>query len=171
MKLTKLFLLLASVSALVVSSDGSAFAGSATKPLYVGATVAANCTITTSAISFGAYDPLGVNATDPLTATGKVSIACTKGTTTHIGLDTGLHPGGSTGRQMAGGTPASTLPYSLFQPDNVTAWGNAAPSWLATPGPANLSPVDYVVNGEIPPAQNVSPGIDYADTVTATVNF
>jgi len=41
MKLAKLFLLLASASALVVSSDGSAFAGSATKPLYVGATVAA----------------------------------------------------------------------------------------------------------------------------------
>jgi len=37
--------------------------------------------------------------------------------------------------------------------------------------PSDLAPVDYAVNGQIPAAQNVSPGIDYADTVTATVNF
>ena len=172
MKMTKLFLLLASIGVLAISSDRAASAGSAPANLSVKATVVANCSISTTPVSFVGYDPLGLNATAPLNAQGAVIIACTKGATTHIGLDTGANPGGSTGRQMVGGSPVSQLPYSLFKTSpGVGPWGNTDPTWLATPAPSNMSPISYPIYGQIPAAQNVSPGTDYADTVVATVNF
>ena len=172
MKMTKLFLLLASVGALAISSDRAAAAGSAPANLTVQATVVANCSIKTTAVSFVGYDPLNANATAPLNAQGSVIIACTKGATTHIGLDTGKNPGGSTGRQMVGGSPVSQLPYSLSKTSSGgDPWGNADPTWLATPAPSDMTPISYPIYGQIPPAQNVSPGTDYVDTVVATVNF
>lgn len=173
MKMTKLFLLLASIGVLAISSDRGALAASPQKAnLTVKATVVANCSISTSPVSFVGYDPLGANATTPLDAKGAVIIACTKGATTHIGLDNGANYSATAGRQMVGGSPVSQLPYSLFKTSpGVGPWGNADPDWLATPGPSDLTAVSYPIYGRIPAAQNVSPGTDYVDTVVATVNF
>ena len=47
-----------------------AFAASQNANLNVTASVAANCTITTSPVAFGAYDPVSANAAANLTASG-----------------------------------------------------------------------------------------------------
>src|SRR5271169_1884903 len=52
-----------------------AFAGSATNPLTLSATVINNCSITTTPVAFGNYDPLSAS---PNQASGTVVIACTK---------------------------------------------------------------------------------------------
>src|SRR6266508_307681 len=81
------------IGAVVVG--GPAFAGSATQNLSVTASVAANCTISTSAVAFGAYDPVVANAATALNASGSVSIACTKGSAPNITMDLGANASGS----------------------------------------------------------------------------
>jgi len=160
MKMTKLFLFLASISALVISSDGSALAaGSATGSLGVSVTVNNNCTISTLPVTFGGYDPLSGTAAD--STGGSVTITCTKGATTTIGLDNGANAS-SGQRRMKDGT-TDYLNYFLFSDTGrTTAWGNAAgPDKTARP---------YSVYGRITAGQDVPAGT-YNDTVIATVNF
>src|SRR5438128_1650300 len=72
---------------------GPALAGSATSNFSVTASVANNCTISTTAIGFGAYDPIVANATTPLDSTGSVTITCTKGAATTLSLNAGNNGG------------------------------------------------------------------------------
>ena len=67
------------VSAVSLAAASTAFAGSATSNLAMSANVTANCTISTAAVAFGAYDPIVANAATPLDTTGTVTITCTKG--------------------------------------------------------------------------------------------
>ena len=67
-------------------------AGGTTAVLGVSASIAANCAITTTALSFGRYESLQANATAALNAAGTVSIACTKGTAPKITMDLGQNP-------------------------------------------------------------------------------
>jgi len=65
------------------------FAASKNANLDISASVAANCTITTGPVAFGAYDPVGANAAADLLAAGSVTVACTKGSVTTIDLGNG----------------------------------------------------------------------------------
>lgn len=113
---------------LVTSLESDANAGTATDNLTVSASVAANCTITTSAVAFGAYDPVVANASTALDATGGVTVTCTSGASTKITLGQGASAkGGSTDavplRQMASG--GNRLEYFLHQDaGHTTVWGN-----------------------------------------------
>lgn len=160
-------------------------ASGTTAVLGISASVAANCVISASALSFGQYESVLANATAPLNASGAVSIACTKGATPRISMDLGQNANAGK-RYMArvaatgpGGTGA--LNYELYQPPSptpgqacafpgTTFWGSSAGDSF-TPG-APLSRVErtYSVCGTIPPGQLVAMG-SYADTVVATVNF
>jgi len=150
------------------------FAATATTTFTVTASVAANCTITATGISF-TYDPVSANASTPASAAGSVTIACTKGSGPSVGLSAGAHAGAVAGvtRAMANGT--NMLGYELNQP--AAAPGNGG-VWTdiggANPLNAGLSPSkasrSYTVSGSIPAAQDVPVG-NYSDTVTATVNF
>ena len=62
-------------------------AASTSATLSVSASVANNCTISTAALAFSAYDPVVANASSNLDATGTVTIACTKGAASTIGLN------------------------------------------------------------------------------------
>jgi spore coat protein U-like protein len=152
--------------------------------LSVSATINANCTISTNALSFGQYEALRANATAPLNAAGSVSIACTKGSAPRITLDLGQNPSGPR-RQMAlaaAGSPGTDrLYYEIYQPPNTApgtgcsfpgsvAWGPAPAQAFVPSPPANRAARSYSVCGTIPPGQGVSMG-SYADTVVATVNF
>jgi spore coat protein U-like protein len=154
-----------------------------TAVLGVTATINANCTISTSALSFGHYESLQANATAPLHAAGSLSIACTRGSAPRITLDLGRNPSGER-RQMA---LAAAIPgrdrlyYELYQPPDSTpgsgchfpgsvAWGPAASQAFVPSPPVNRTLRTYSVCGTIPPGQSVSMG-SYADTVVATVNF
>jgi spore coat protein U-like protein len=163
MRMTKLFLLLASISALVISSDGSALAGSANAPLPVSVVVANNCTIATAAVTFAGYDPLSSTATD--STGGSVTITCTQGAATTIGLNFGTNtPAGPA--SMANGT--YLLPYALYSDSGrTTLWGGTT---FAPPVAPSKAARTYPVYGRIPAGTDVPSGT-YTDTVQATVNF
>jgi spore coat protein U-like protein len=170
MKLTKLLLFLASISAVVVSSAGSALAGSKPADLSVKVNVKNNCTITTTDVLFSDYDPttgVSVNETQ-----GAVNITCSKGSVTPIDLDLGANYT-STQRRMKGpGTTGSEyLNYQLFSnASRNTVWGSGTSNFTPAASSSSTTPVAVRVYGTIAASQDVSVGA-YSDTVVATVNF
>lgn len=82
------------IGAALVAVQPAHAAGSATSNLAVSASIAANCTISTTAVAFGAYDPVVANAATALNATGGVTIGCTKGSAPTITLGLALMPAG-----------------------------------------------------------------------------
>jgi spore coat protein U-like protein len=141
-----------------------------------------NCTISTSPIAFGNYDPIGANQSADMNSIGTITIACVKGTAPTIGLGLGTYPSGST-RQMQNTTSAGNfLSYELYQPSSTapnascsfpgsTVWGDGVTNSLFTAGSApNRNPRTYNVCGTIPAGQNPLIGV-YQDTVVAAVNF
>jgi len=151
---------------------GQANAGTATANLSVTATVSASCSISTTPLAFGAYDPVGANAATPLDATGGVVVTCTNGSSTTVTLGQGLNANtGSSDttplRRMVSG--ANFLSYTLYQnAGHTTVWGNTAGTGAAHTGSGTATTVP--VYGRIPAGQNVATG-SYADTVVATVTF
>jgi spore coat protein U-like protein len=144
-------------------------AASKTANLAVTASVAANCTITTAPVAFGAYDPVGVNAAADLLATGTVNVACTKGapTTIDLGNGTNLLAGA---RRMGSGT--DFMIYDLYKDAARTqVWGTGlAGGTTAAYTAASVAVTAITVYGTVPMAQNVSVGA-YSDTVVATINY
>jgi spore coat protein U-like protein len=160
---------LASALAFGTSAVGvnSYAAGSASTSLAVTATVSANCTISTSAVAFGAYDPIVTNASTPRDADGAVTVTCTKDAATTVTLGDGGNVSGGV-RRMTDGT--QFLSYTLYSNSGRTvAWGN-------TPGTNDVAhtgtgtATTLSVYGRIAGAQNVRAG-SYSDSVVATVNF
>jgi spore coat protein U-like protein len=156
-------------------------AGTATTPIPVSATVSQACSIgTTASLVFGAYDPIGTNATAALNATGQVSVACSKGATgLKIGMDNGAHVAG-TQRTMTGLVAGNTLNYNIFQPPATpgaacafpgsVAWTNTDGGTMTLTNASGKAARLYNVCGTIPGGQDV--GVDtYADVVNATINF
>ncbi len=167
MKRTVLFLI--ALTVLVVSAP--AFAATATAPLSISASVSANCTITTSPVAFGAYDPLVANAAAPKDATGAVNVACTRGASgLRIDLSLGANALGSVRRMLSG--VANFMTYELYtDAARTTVWGSGAGTGgLAIADAPSLAVRAFTVFGRVPAAQDVAIGA-YADTVTATINF
>ncbi len=142
---------------------------SVTVPATVTVNVQSSCTVATSPIVFGAYDPVGANAAAPLSATGAVMTTCTRGAAPIIGLDAGRNPSGAL-RQMSDAA-GHVLPYGLFQdPAHSIAWGNADPALLHASAGADQSQRSFPVYGQIPGGQDPAVG-SYTDVVTATVTY
>jgi len=157
------------VMLLIAVSSRPHAAGSASANLSVSAAVANNCTIATSPLAFGTYDPVVANASNNLDATGTVTVACTKGATATIGLGLGSNASGNT-RRMTDGS-SNFLTYEMYQDSSrSTIWGNAGAELLTPSAAPSKSSRDFTVYGRIPSNQDVPAG-SYADTVTATVNF
>jgi spore coat protein U-like protein len=173
MKRFRLIALTLAFGTLGVATQKSASAGSASTSLSVSATVVASCTIATSALAFGNYDPVVVNHATNLDAAGSVTVACTSGSVTTIGMGQGSFAlPGSTGivplRQM--GTGANRLAYFLFQDAlRTTVWGDSGAATFAYTS-AGMAAQTFPVYGRVTAAQDVATG-SYADTVTATINF
>jgi spore coat protein U-like protein len=137
------------------------------------ATVAVNCTIsTTTDIGFGAYNPLTVaSVTD---STGVVTVTCTRGnsgiTVAVNGGNNAAHATTPQTRAMIGATSGNYLSYDIFETAAyatrfpTTAVAETIPTGITTPTLLSLF-------GQIPAAaQDVS--IDtYSDSVQVTVNF
>jgi spore coat protein U-like protein len=170
------------IAAALALSIPSRVAGT-TAVLGISASVSANCTISTTALSFGRYESLQANATTALNAEGTVSIACTKGAAPKITMDLGQNP--NAGKRymalVASASAARTLYYELYQPPNpapgagctfpgTTLWGaSAGQAFMPSPATSRGART-YNVCGTIPPGQFALVGT-YADTVVATVNF
>ena len=154
---------------LIAAGSRSHASGSASANLSVSASVANNCTISTSPLAFGAYDPVVANASTNLDATGTVTVACTKGATATIGLGIGSNAAGNT-RRMTDGS-SNFLAYEMYQDSSrATIWGNSGAELLSPSAAPSKSMRDFTVYGRIPSNQDVPAG-SYGDTVTATVNF
>jgi spore coat protein U-like protein len=159
---------LATLLALAASSLSYA-AGSASANLSISASVANNCTISTAALAFGSYDPVVTNASTNLDATATVTVACTKGATSTIGLGLGSNVSGSTRRMTDGSN--NYLAYEIYQDSSrSTVWGNSGAELLSPSAAPSKSARSFTVYGRIPSNQDVPAG-SYTDTVTATVNF
>ncbi|NOT98287.1 MAG: spore coat protein U domain-containing protein [Sideroxydans sp.] len=180
----KKFLLTASILASSLAFSGVAQAvvvASAT--LNVSATVAVDCTVTTTAVNFG-----NLNATQISTASGDVSVTCTTGTPYTITLDAGLNlnttnnlmrhmkntvDGVSLAQYHLSANPASPFAY-------YSSWGDAG--WAGT-YPWASGVVTDTSNGVAQPhpvygqaiATNASnqpaPAGAYSDIVNVTVNY
>jgi len=156
------------VGGLALGMAAPAFAQTATGTLGVSATVAKNCSITTTAVAFGAYDPVVTNATAPLDGTGSVVVTCTKGAGTRIDLGLGANVSGAT-RRMAGGT--DFLTYELYQnTGRTTVWGTGAAAGLTIAVAPSRAARTFTVFGRVAAGQDVA-AASYNDTVVATINF
>lgn len=142
-------------------------AATATANLSVSSTVTNNCTVSTAALSFGAYDPVVANAATALDGTGTVTVACTKGATTTIDLGLGNNASGSTRRMRDG---ANFLTYEIYQDAaRTTVWGTGADTFTPAAAPSKAAR-NFTAYGRVPANQDVAAG-NYTDTVLATVNF
>ena len=152
-----------------------AFGATATANVAVSATVTNNCTITTTPVAFGNYDPLSGSAN---TNSGTVAITCTKNAVTTLTLGNGTHFS-NPNRRMGDGTnfmnyqlyqPPSTVPGAACSYASPTRWGTAGGE-IFTPGAApSKATRTYNVCGEIPAGQDLA-AATFSDTVVATVNF
>lgn len=158
----------------------SAHAGSAPANLPVNANIAANCTISTTQVAFGAYDPVVTNAATALNASGTVVIACTKGSAPNVTLDLGAHAAGAQ-RNMLNGSSPDLMAYQLYQPPTTVpsaactfpgsqVWGTTGTAIFTPTVPASKATRTYNVCGTVAAGQDISVG-SYADVVVATVNF
>ena len=157
----------------------SASAATSASDMAVTADLNANCTMSTTDLAFGTYDPIVANAALDLRATATVSTTCTSGATSVVLMSAGLHKlyclSSKCHRQMANAGETSFLRYNIYTNASY-AWGSV---WTddsndtATVGRVTGSGVsqDLTIYGEIPKNQNnVSPGT-YADTVTVTLAY
>jgi spore coat protein U-like protein len=157
-----------------------AHAGSTTSNLAVTASIAANCTISTAPVAFGAYDPVVTNAATALNASGSVTVGCTKGSAPTITLGLGANASGAQ-RNMLNGGNTDVLAYQLYQPPSTTAgtactfpgstvWGTTGTQIFTPTVPTSKATRSYNICGTVAAGQDVSVG-SYSDTVVATVNF
>jgi spore coat protein U-like protein len=153
---------------LTLGFAGSALGPTSTSGVSVSAIVGKNCSITTTAVNFGNYDPVVAHATSPLDGTGSVVVTCTKGAGTRIDLGLGSSPSGGT-RRMQGGT--DFLAYELYQnPGRTVVWGSGASAGQTIATAPNKNARTFVVYGRVSAGQDVRAG-SYNDIVLATINF
>jgi len=147
----------------VAGFASAASANSVSAGLAVGASIAATCTVSTSAVAFGPFSGSQIDAT------GTVTANCISGTPYNVGLDAGLATGATvTTRKMKSGV--NLLPYSLFSDTGRTVnWGNTVGT-DTVPGVGTGASQNLTVYARLPAGAVPAAGT-YADTVQATVNF
>src|SRR5215469_5110099 len=94
----------------LLGAAGSTSAATVGTSITVSATVLKTCSVTATNVTFAAYTPAG----GVQTATGTISVNCTKGTGFTVALDKGTTAGGTVAqRLMAQSGGAGTLQYNL----------------------------------------------------------
>ncbi|MBL8786006.1 MAG: spore coat protein U domain-containing protein [Deltaproteobacteria bacterium] len=163
----------ATVSSLVLAGGLlTARAGAAQEDLAVSASVADNCTIETTPLAFGSYDPITTHAASELAGTGSVTVTCTSGASAVIKLGEGANADGAStpaapARRLKSGS--NFLSYFLFSDTlREVVWGNTALTGVDHTGDG--APAAFTIYGAITAGQNVPSGT-YTDTVVATVAF
>ncbi|MBS3027993.1 MAG: spore coat U domain-containing protein [Dolichospermum sp. DET66] len=158
---------LALASALFVAvgsaAPSMAVADTATSNLSISSNVPSNCTISTSALNFGSYDP-GTGSS----VTGTVTTNCTVLANAVITLSLGVYPEQSQ-RRLKHSYADFHLNYALYQDNQkTTTWGNSSSTGVDITGEGFDK--SKSVYGVIPAGQTVASG-NYYDTVVATITF
>jgi spore coat protein U-like protein len=135
---------------------------------------AQTCTLSTSPVLFGGYNPFNATATD---STGSVSVTCVAAISLFVNytikLDGGLGGSIATRRMTAGGTQ---LFYQLYDSSGrTTVWGDGTGGSVSRSDGyllQILTPVvkTYTAYGRITARQNVGPGA-YSDAVTVLLTY
>ena len=130
--------------------------------LMISASLWAACTVGTSGIAFGGYDPFVNQDVDSV---ANISVNCDDTTPYSIALSTGT--GSYDSRVMTSGS--HHLLYNLYVDATLTTvWGDGA-GHSATVSDAQAI-ANHTVYGRIPAGQNAYVGI-YSDTVVITITF
>lgn len=127
----------------------------------------AACTLSATAVAFGAYDVYQVGPTD---STGTITYRC--GNSDHnirIAISTGTS-GTFTNRTLKNGS--ENLLYNLFYGGFTQVWGDGTGSTTTyfENNPPNNVDVVLTVYGRIPAGQDVGIG-SYTDTVVVTLEY
>ena len=164
----RILIALAGFAIISIAAESRLGGQTSTASLTVTASVSKNCTISTTPVNFGAYDPVAANATAPLDGVGTIIVSCTKGAPAKVGLGVGSNAQGTTRRMAAG--PAY-LNYELYKDTSrATVWGDTIDAALDIPAAPNRNPRSFTIYGRVPTGQDAQVG-NYTDTVVATVNF
>jgi spore coat protein U-like protein len=164
-----LFVGAAALAALLPGRAAVLAQGTASTQVPVSANVRRNCTISATAVAFGAYDPVVANATQPLDSTGSLTVTCTRGTPANIGLDRGQSAQGQTRRMT--GAASDFLTYGLFTDSNrAQDWGDSGAAVFDAGVAPSLAPRTFQIYGRVPPGQDVTAAA-FNDVVLATISF
>jgi spore coat protein U-like protein len=137
-----------------------------------------DCTVASTSVAFGVYDPTLITPTD---SSGNLTVRCTHSGrgASRINYTVTLSAGGSGNfalRQMRAGT--ATLDYNLYRDAaRSLIWGTGTGgSGLVTgalvvnAGHFRISEVTYPIYGRIPAQQAVATGL-YTDAIVVTLTF
>ncbi|WP_111640514.1 Csu type fimbrial protein [Marinimicrobium alkaliphilum] len=123
-----------------------------------------SCTVTTSAIAFGSYDPLNSQAVDTV---GDIEISCEQETGYNLSLSQGTSMSYDP-RTLISNT--DTLAYNLYTgATHQIIWGDGAEGTVTISGTADPTAVEHIY-GLIPGGQNAPAGI-YQDTLILTIEY
>ena len=149
--------------------------------LSVTADINASCTISTTDLSFNAYDAFVANASQDLTTSAKISTTCTLGATVKVIMGNGLHSTtkynwGGRGRpsffvdyrHMSNAVSASKLQYDLYTDENHTTVWNAS-NFRDVVGTGASQ--DMIVYGKVFKNQKDAAAGSYTDTVSIGVIY
>ena len=156
-------------AALLVAATPASAAVTTTN-LSVTATVAASCTVSTTAMAFGTISTLTATADDN---TATMNVTCTPGTpwTATAGLGTGT---GATFavRKLTIPSTTNTLNYALYtNSTRTTLWGDGvAPNGSYT-GTGTGAVQPNTIYGRVPGSQGTSVIGSYTDSVVVTITF
>lgn len=130
--------------------------------------LAASCTVSTSGVAFGAYDPLGGAPAD---SSGSINVSCTgtSGEMVNVTLSTT-----ATAHNLQG--PHSALAYQLYVDAGRTqVWGDGTSGTTTITGALTVGSngtvnQSFYVYGAVPGGQNAAQSGSYVDT-TVIVNL
>jgi spore coat protein U-like protein len=155
------------VTLLLVFGAHAVSLGQSGASIWVSARVENQCRLVGGKLDFGDYNPIGLQATQPLDAEARFEVHCTPGAVVQVYLESGLHAMGDR-RRMVGPSTKETLEYGLFfDVGRSSAWLANAPLALQQ---FDQQPRRVPVFGRIPQGQDVSAGT-YEDSVLIMVRF
>ena len=158
----------AGILCVAVVAATPALAATVGTTLNVDATVTANCTVSSSAVSFGAVNPISGSNYD---AAGGITVTCTNGTgwvaTSGVGAGSGAT---YAARRMTSG--ANLLNYNLYvDAARTNVWGDGSGTTFTIANSGTGAAQAVNVYGRVPSGQTTVPPGAYADTVAVTVTY
>lgn len=158
--------------ALLATASGTYAANPATTTFQVSATVLKNCTVAATNVAFGNYTPTA----GAVTASGTVSVKCTKNSAFTVSLDKGTTAGGAIAQRLMSDGAGDTLQYNLYTASSLaTVWGDGTGTSVTQggTGAGMATAVVLTVYGDLPDnaANQAVPPNAYTDTVTVSVAY